>query len=476
MGKQTGYVSEYIKINGIEQYLLHYRTDPVLPVLLFLHGGPGMAESIFAYTFQEGLSPLFTVVHWDQRGAGKTLTKNKKNISYPTVEELLEDLLEIVRHLKKKYGKEKLVILGHSWGSMLGTLFVQRHPQEVLYYIGAGQFIDVVENEKAGYDKLRELITAAGNQKDLAQLEKIGAYPECNYEKPMIKKIQAIRILQGKYKVGMNFGPILKAIFKSPIFQLSDLSSLFKGMSNNKELWNFMFSSSLYSQSHTYQVPVFYVLGADDFQAPHTIAQRYFETIEAPFKKLLTMKNAAHFMMLDQPQEFANVLSEISRLAHTSNHAGGLKMSTLKIVSAEQVDLPKILDLQYLAYQSEAVLLGNFNIPPLGQTLQELEEEYENGVILKAVYEGGAIVGSVRGYAQSGTLYIGKLIVHPAFQGQGIGTQLLNEIEQLFPQLRYELFTSSRSSKNMRLYERLGFSRFKESRISKDLTFIYLEK
>ncbi|BAE81812.1 alpha/beta fold hydrolase [Desulfitobacterium hafniense] len=320
MKKQNNFTSEYIKINGTLQYLLHYCTDPALPVLLFLHGGPGMAESTFAYAFQEGMSQLFTVVHWDQRGAGKTLTKNKKNVGYPTVDELLVDTLEVVRYLKKKYGKDKIVILGHSWGSMLGTLFVQKYPQEVLYYIGTGQFVDVVENERAGYDKLRELITEAGNLKNLAQLEKIGDYPESNYEKPMIKKIQSIRILQGKYKIGMNFGPILKALLKSPVFRLSDLSSLVKGMSNNKELWNYMFSSNLYSESRVYQMPVFYILGADDFQAPHTIATRYFDTIEAPLKKLFIMNGAAHFMMLDQPKGFAQILSEIRRIEHTNGH------------------------------------------------------------------------------------------------------------------------------------------------------------
>lgn len=314
MKERNDYHSEYVNINGIEQYLLHCSSDPALPVLLFLHGGPGMAESTFAYAFQKGLSPLFTIVHWDQRGAGKTLTRNKKNSSYPTVDELLDDLLEIVRCLKKKYGKEKIVILGHSWGSMLGTLFVQKHPQEVLYYIGAGQFVDVVENEKAGYRKLREFIVAADNKKDLKRLEKIGVYPESNYEKRMIKKIQSIRILQGKYKIGMNFGPILKVLFKSPIFKLSDLSSLFKGMSNNKALWNFMFSSNLYSGSRIYPVPVFYILGADDYQAPHTIAEHYFATIEAPMKKLFTIKDAAHFMMLDRPEEFAQVLQRIDSL------------------------------------------------------------------------------------------------------------------------------------------------------------------
>ncbi|WP_313340602.1 GNAT family N-acetyltransferase [Sedimentibacter sp.] len=151
-------------------------------------------------------------------------------------------------------------------------------------------------------------------------------------------------------------------------------------------------------------------------------------------------------------------------------------MNAHKIIRADLADLPGILELQYLAYQSEAVLLGNSTIPPLTQTLRELEKEHKNGVILKAVRENGDILGSVRGYTSSGTLYIGKLIVHPAVQGRGIGTQLLNEIESLYPQLRYELFTSSRSSKNLKLYERAGYSRFKEKQVSDDLTFIYLEK
>ncbi|RUT48215.1 alpha/beta hydrolase [Paenibacillus anaericanus] len=314
MKKQTGYVSEYIEINGIEQYLLHYSVDPELPVLLFLHGGPGMAESTFAYAFQEDLSSLYSVVHWDQRGAGKTLSRVKGDTDYPTVDELLADLHKIVLYLKKKYNRQKIAILGHSWGSVLGTLFVTRHPQDVLYYIGAGQLIDIVENEKIGYEKLKELIMNAGNKKDLTRLEKLGTYPENNYEKPMIKKIQMVRMLQGKYKIGMKFGPILKTLLKSPVFRLSDISSLLKGMNNNKKIWDFLFSSSLYEVSRDYQVPVFYVLGESDFQAPHTIARRYFDTIHASEKKLFIIQDAGHFMMLDQPKGFADVLSEICKL------------------------------------------------------------------------------------------------------------------------------------------------------------------
>lgn len=146
------------------------------------------------------------------------------------------------------------------------------------------------------------------------------------------------------------------------------------------------------------------------------------------------------------------------------------------VKKAEFDELQAILDLQYLAYQSEAKLLNNPDIPPLKQRLQDIEKEYEDGFILKATEEDGVIAGAVRAYSKDGTLYIGKLIVRPDLQGQGIGTKLLNEIERLCPHERYELFTSSKSVRNIRLYERLGYRIFKERMVSDDLKFIYLEK
>lgn len=145
------------------------------------------------------------------------------------------------------------------------------------------------------------------------------------------------------------------------------------------------------------------------------------------------------------------------------------------IIQAVFTDLPAILALQYLAYQSEAILLQNFSIPPLLQTLEELQAEFEAGTILKAV-EGSEIIGSVRGRREGASVSIGKLIVHPDHQGKGIGTALLAAIERAYPGLRYELFTSSKSEKNLRLYERQGYRRFAEKRVSSDLTFLYLEK
>ena len=129
----------------------------------------------------------------------------------------------------------------------------------------------------------------------------------------------------------------------------------------------------------------------------------------------------------------------------------------LMIDQANFDDLQEILQLQYLSYQSEATLFGSKDIPPLKQTLDEVIAEYNNGVILKMVNDKNTIIGSVRAKEDNGTVYIGKLMVHPNYRHNGYGTRLIKEIEEYFPNKRYELFTSTRSKANIRLYQSLGY-------------------
>ena len=108
--------------------------------------------------------------------------------------------------------------------------------------------------------------------------------------------------------------------------------------------------------------------------------------------------------------------------------------------------------------------------------MADVSNEFQKGIILKAIDENNEIIGSVRAYYENGTVYIGKLFVHPEKQGKGIGTKLLFEIEKEYPGQRYELFTSTRSKKNIALYERNGYNIFKERKITEEMGFVYLEK
>ena len=146
------------------------------------------------------------------------------------------------------------------------------------------------------------------------------------------------------------------------------------------------------------------------------------------------------------------------------------------IYKANYEDLREILQLQYLSYQSEADLFGSRDIPPLKQTLDEVLDEYNAGIILKMIDKSGNIIGSVRAKEDKGTVYIGKLMVHPRHRHNGYGTTLLAEIEQYFPKKRYELFTSTRSKDNIRLYQRMGYKIFKQEAINDELQFLYFEK
>ena len=146
------------------------------------------------------------------------------------------------------------------------------------------------------------------------------------------------------------------------------------------------------------------------------------------------------------------------------------------ISKANMDDLQEILNLQYLAYQSEAALFGNKDIPPLKQTLDEVIEEYHKGIILKLVDTDNLIIGSIRAWEMKETVYVGKLMVHPDYRHRGYGTKLLSEIEKYYPQKRYELFTSTRSIDNIRLYQKMGYQEFDRRRVDDQLEFVYMEK
>lgn len=145
------------------------------------------------------------------------------------------------------------------------------------------------------------------------------------------------------------------------------------------------------------------------------------------------------------------------------------------IVKADKKDLPEILELQHLAFRKEAIDFNDFEIEPIQQTVANLEEEFQQFIFLKVIDDNDNIIGSIRGYIKDGTSYIGKTFVHPNLQSQGIGTQMIKTLESINVAPRFEINASIRCPKNIRLYEDLGYVRFKETKTENN-GFIYLEK
>ncbi|MED0984649.1 alpha/beta hydrolase [Bacillus paramycoides] len=304
---------EYVPINDANQYLFHSGKKYDNPVLLYLHGGPGSVESLFAHAFQDILKEIFTIVHWDQRGAGKTFIKNRDK--YPTIDSMVKDLYEIIQYLKRKYNKEKIVLLGRSWGTVLGSVFVKQYPEEITYFINVAPIISMLENERVAYKKMKGLIKKANDKKSLKKLEVIGDYPgeKITFDNEFLKKCMKIRKLHGKYGLaGKSDFPVFITAFKSPIFKLSDLLALSKILKVNRKILEYLQDFNLMTELADYEVPIYYILGEDDWQAPYVIAQEYFTKIKAPYKQLFLIPNAGHRIMLDQPDLFFEVLSQIN--------------------------------------------------------------------------------------------------------------------------------------------------------------------
>lgn len=330
MKSQKNYTEEYALIGGIKHYLLHYRTKPEDPVLLFIHGGPGQTESFFAFLVEEYAARDYNIVYYDQRGAGKTWLKNKR--SKPDTEILKSDLLEMVLYVKKQYGKEKIGILGHSWGSVLGSMFALEHPEHTLCYIGCGQVIDIMENERVGYAILKEAIEKSGNQKDIKKLQKIGEYPIAHFDRNVYRKMGQIRSLQGKYKLAQDFGRTVIDLWRrSPVMGLRDFVPFVTSLSVNMQLMRELMSYDLRKRGNCYQVPIYYVLGEKDSQTPIEISMQYFETVQAPDKKLYLIADAGHAPMIDNTEAYREAVREIIHRAQSFAEGSGERADNFAI-------------------------------------------------------------------------------------------------------------------------------------------------
>ena len=302
------FTDEYVAINGIQQYFLHI-PHTSKEVAIMLHGGPGVPNSYIAYYHQPYLN-FCNFVYYDQRGAGKTRLKNDIKPESLSYEVLLDDLKQTIQYVKEKYQTDRIFLLGHSCGSLLGTQYVTKYPNDVMGYIGYGQIVNMLLQEKSWCFHMKDKILKSGNKRDV---EKISAMADKFSKITRDEYVKAVPLISRlEYKYGYRANDWMKIYRKSPIM------SFFRDgrVMMDTEKFNQALLSELYdfdiSNVREYKAPMYCVLGRFDEWTTSTITAEYFETINAPKKGLYWIKDAGHMVDTDNPSDFFCAIKEIT--------------------------------------------------------------------------------------------------------------------------------------------------------------------
>lgn len=302
----------FVEINGVRQGMFFQGEDTDQPVLLFLHGGPGSPEIAFTQDYPTGLDQLFTVCWWEQRGCGISYRKDTPRETM-TIGQMIADAVAVTKYLCRRFGKEKIYLMGHSWGSVLGVLTVQKAPELYHAYIGIGQVVKQSESERLAYTYMVNEFQNVGNRKMVRKLKK---FPIDEGAK-MTNRYLMVRS-EGMMKLGIGvmhnslsmLGPVL-TIFRFKGYRLREKLNFAKGsMFSLNCLWDFVLQTDFTNQVPRLEVPVYVLQGRYDYQVSYTLAREYARAVEAPVKGFYTFGNSAHSPCFEEPEKMVGILRE----------------------------------------------------------------------------------------------------------------------------------------------------------------------
>jgi len=307
----------FIEIGGILQGFFIRAENPENPVILYLHGGPGSPELPLSYSYEtsERLEKYFTVCYWDQRGAGMSFS-NLIDPTSMTLEQMIEDTRQMTEYLKDRFHKEKIYIMGHSWGSVLGIKTIEKYPENYLAYIGIGQVTNQLESEKLAYDYMLQHAREINDKSAIKNLKKFNRNAP---DFPTMEYIGNVRsTLMNKYGIGImhdNFSMagLVKDILFFKGYTFPEKIKYIRGMLFSlKHLWDAVVTDNLFESSISFQVPVYIVHGKYDYQVSYELARDYIEIIEAPEKSFFTFEKSAHSPNIEEPEKFVQIIREIA--------------------------------------------------------------------------------------------------------------------------------------------------------------------
>lgn len=302
-------VLKQVEINGSQHEVMIRGNDKRNPVLLFVHGGPGCPEIYYVKKYQDLLEQDFTVIRYDQRGAGKSyhFSEDYSNLS---INLLVDDLLALTDYVSDELETDKIVLVGHSFGTIVGIKAAYQAPEKYLGYIGIGQVGDFWAGELEALEYCLAQATAENNSSDIKTIEACRENTQKHLEqfprKFVWKYGGAVRLINEKVD-------LVTGLLFSTEYNLSDVVRYAKGLLvSDHTLWKEIVQSNLPQEVPELKIPCYFVTGQYDHLTPIMTANHYFNSIIAPSKKFVIFNDSAHFPHFEEKEHFYNFIKSLS--------------------------------------------------------------------------------------------------------------------------------------------------------------------
>lgn len=303
----------HIEINGVQQGMFITGADTTKPVLLFLHGGPGMPTYFLNEAYPTGLDTDFIVCWWEQRGAGLSYSADLPRDTI-TVEQLLLDALAVTNAMRQCFGQEKIYLMGHSWGSFLGIQVAARAPELFNAYIGIAQISYQLRSEVQAYEYMLQQFKLRGDARMIQRLE--AARPTLSA--PLPPAYDRLRD-DAMHRLGIgtmhDMRSVITGVFLrswlSGAYSFREKVNLWRGKLRSKAiLWNECLATDLTQGVTALKIPTYFCSGIFDYTVSYAESKAYFEKLHAPLKGFYTFEQSAHSPMHEEPARMRLILRE----------------------------------------------------------------------------------------------------------------------------------------------------------------------
>lgn len=300
-------ISELIQVelNGRKEWISLRGKDASKPVLLFLAGGPGGSQLGAVRRHLAPLEDAFVLVNWEQAGSGKSY--DAADIDTLSPQTYIDDGLALTNYLKKRFNKDKIYLMGESWGSALGIFLLDQAPDSYHAFIGTGQMVDFEETERICFDKAMDLALARNDTKQIDALKDLGKppYKEGNVAMKSATYLQYLSQTMAENPMITNAGYETWADLASKEYGIMDQVNFFRGIITTfSQVYPQLYDIDLRESYRQVQVPVYFFIGRHDLNAPPSLAKDYYKQVQAPEKDFIWFEHSGHTPWINEPQRF----------------------------------------------------------------------------------------------------------------------------------------------------------------------------